>query len=343
VKRRVWHPGLNRHVVLGGCKLSTHEPAGIRLKDFVHAATAYPTSPASVDYSAKALSVIENIEGNDSLGDCVIAEDAHYIAVVTGNANTLYSYTRDQTVADYSAITGYDPSDPNTDQGTDPIAALNYRVQRGYADGSKDAGWALVDCSNKAEVAYAINTFGNLKLWFGIPGSIANNLPSASGFVWDVSAGAADTQNGHCIGSCAYGVSSILAVAVTAQGVVVMTWGMLGLVTWAALAAWFVTSAGGGAAVRVTTDWVAKATGNTPSGLNLSALTTAFDLYFGGTLVVPPAPTPAPPPTPGTAPTLAEAQGWSQAGISGQGHFLLTRAQAVAAANAGLAAGWPKP
>jgi hypothetical protein len=336
----------NRHVIIGGCKLSRHEPAGIRLKDFIHAATAYPSSPPMIDYSAKALSVITNIEGNDQYGDCVFAEDAHYIAVATGNANSLFAYTQAQTLADYSAETGFNPSDPSTDQGADPIADLTYRVQKGYADGSKDAGWALVDGSNQAEVKYAINTFGNLKMWFGIPDSIVNAMPNASGFVWDVTAGAPDQNNGHCIGSPGY--NPIQFVGVTTQGVLVMTWGMLGLVTWAALAAWFTSGAGGGLAVRASYDWVNQATQTTPAGMNLSAFITAFNLYFGGSLPVPaptpsptPIPSPTPAPTPGVSPTSAQAIAWANAGIAA-GFPLQTRKQAEANAAAGITAHWPK-
>jgi hypothetical protein len=194
--RQVYHPGLQKNVVIGGCKLSRHEHVGLRLKDFLH--PSFPSSPSTVDYSGPALSVIENIEGNAEDGDCCEAEDSHYIGVITGNAGNLFSYTAAQTLADYSAITGFNPADPSTDQGTDPIANLNYRVQKGYADGSKDAGWVLVDATNMAEVMFAINEFGNLKMWFGIPDSIVQNLPSQSGFVWDVSAGNADPNNGHC-------------------------------------------------------------------------------------------------------------------------------------------------
>lgn len=332
--RHVPHPrDPKRTIVIGGCKLPRHSPTGLRLKNF--RTPAAPASPTMVDWSAAAISVIEDVEGNDRLGDCVLAEDAHYIAVLTGNANALYAYTQAQTIADYSAITGYNPADPNTDQGADPTTDLNYRVATGYADGSKDIGWMLVDASDQADVEYAINTFGNLKLWFGIPDSIVNNMPSASGFVWDVSAGSANPNNGHCIGSCGYNVKQIQAVAVTVDGVLVMTWGMLGLITWAAMAAWFVPAQGGGAAVRVSSDWISKATGNTPAGLNLVALTSAFNSVFGGNLnVTPPAVVPTGPAS------LANVQAWAAAGIQ-EGDPLQTQAQAIVNANAAIAKYWP--
>ena len=336
MKRAVSVPGSTKHRVIGGCKLSKHEPAGLRLKDFLHAAVAYPSSPTTCDWAAKAAKEIADIEGNDQYGDCVFAEDAHYIGLLTANANTLFDYSEAQTLADYSALTGFSPSNPASDQGADPIADLNWRVAKGYADGSKDAGWALVDGSNWAEVQYAVSTFGNLKMWFGIPDSIANSLPSSSGFVWDATAGNADDANGHAIGGSGYSTN---LVAASHDGIDVMTWGMRGRVTKAALAKWFVTSQGGGLAVRVSTDWISKNSGQTPSGLNVSALYTAFNLYFGGKLVVPTPPAPSPTPAPAGKATLAQAEALAAQGL--RGHALWTTAQALSAVNAGMKAGWP--
>lgn len=323
--------------VIGACKLPSphallHAP---KLKTFL---ASIPPTPSIVNWSAPALSVIQNIEGNDNYGDCVLAEDAHYIGVLTGNANALYSYTRAQTLADYTAMTGFNPAVPSSDQGTDPIAAMNYRVANGYADGSKDAGWAMVDATNQAEVRYALAEFGNLKMWFGVPDSIVNAIPLRSGFVWDVTAGPPDQNNGHCIGSCGYNPTIILVVAVTAQGLLVMTWGMLGIVTWAAVAAWFVPNAGGGMATRVSMDWVNTKSGKAPSGLDAAGMISTFNTYFGGGLVVPNAPPPAPPTGPAS---LANAQAWAAAGVNAGADALMTKAQAVAAANTGLQQYWP--
>lgn len=330
--------------VIGGCKLPRHAPMGLKLGHFLAGVgTAFPSSPPSVDYSAKAISVIENIEGNDQYGDCVFAEDAHYIALLTGNANTLYSYTEAQALADYSVETGFNPSDPNSDQGADPIADLNYRVQKGYADGSHDAGWALVDGSNQSEVEFALSEFGNLKMWLGLPTLLVQGMGSLqNGFVWDTSLGPANNANGHCIGAAGFGVTSVLGtpIAATAQGVLVMTWGMLGIMTWEALAQWCVPSAGGGLAVRVSMDWVSKASGITPSGVNAAALIQAFNSYLGGNLPVPVTPPPAPAPSPAGSVTKAGVIG-ALGSAFGKAHPLLTRSQALQTADAAVQSYWP--
>ena len=124
-------------------------------------------------------------------------------------------------------------------------------------------------------------------MWFGIPDSIVAGMGSLKdGFIWDVAAGSPDQNNGHCIGSCGYNPTAIMAVATSAQGLLVETWGMLGVVTWAALAAWFVPSQGGGLATRVSMDWV-NSSGQTPAGLDEAAMIAAFNQYFGGSLPVP--------------------------------------------------------
>jgi len=337
----IWIPRLNRNVVIGACKLPGKHRPRILLSNYIDK-TTIPTSPTSVDYSAPAMSVIQNLEGNDSVGDCVLAEEAHFIGVQTGNAGTLFSYTVAQTLAAYSAITGYNPAIPSTDQGTDPITCMNYFIQNAYADGTKLDGYAEVDATNQAEVQFAINAFGNLKMWVGLPDAWINPFPNSNGFVWDVAP--ANPNNGHCIGSPSY--NSTRVVGSTSQGVQVMTWGLIGTVTWAALASLFSDGSGGGLAVRVTPDWVIKNSGKTPSGFAFSDLVSDFNSLFGKNIPVPPPPAPPSPvptpPSPGpVGVTLAQAQSWATASIV-RGHPLLTRQTAVGLVNTGLAANWPK-
>jgi hypothetical protein len=281
-------PHLNRDVVIGACKLPDPHAMRIHLGDYVDLNTL-PPAKANCDYSAPAMSVISNIEGNDSVGDCVLAEEAHFVGVMTGNTNRLFSYTAAMTLAVYSAITGYNPADPSTDQGADPTVAMNYFTKNAYADGTKLAGWAMVDASNQQLVQFAIEAFGNLKLWVGLPNVWISPFPSKNGFVWDLAP--ANSNNGHCIGSCGYNSTLVTIVGSNSQGVQVMTWGLIGTITWRAFAALFVTSAGGGAAVRITPDWLANGATNTPSGFAYADLASDFNKFYGGNIPVP-APTP---------------------------------------------------
>src|ERR1700750_2435947 len=79
-------------------------------------ATPSAVSPASVDYSA-----FPNIGmlGNDRYGDCVEAANGHLVEQQTyiGQGSEV-SVTTAQVLAEYSKITGFNPNDPNSDQGT---------------------------------------------------------------------------------------------------------------------------------------------------------------------------------------------------------------------------------
>jgi hypothetical protein len=337
--KKVWAPHLNRHVILGACKQRDQHAPMLKLRDYT-VRGSLPAAPAVVDYSEKAMPVLTDVEGNENAGDCVQAEDAHYIAVITGNANGLYAYTKEQTLADYSAITGFNPADPNTDQGTDPIANMNYRVQKGYADGSKDLGYLRVDTTNKTEVQFALWAFGNLKIWLALPDSYINPFPS-NGAVWGV--GTPDFSNGHCIGTCS--ANSPRIVGVNCDGVQVVTWGLILTMTWSALAALCTPAQGGGCATRVNKDWLISGISKTPSGFAWDDLIQDFDT-MGGSIPIPVAPPTPPvvtPPVATTPPTLAQAQGAVQAAIMQEQFPLLTQQRAIDDATAGLAAltGWP--
>jgi hypothetical protein len=337
--REIWAQLLGRYVKLGGCKLPDKHAPTLKLGDYLDKAKLAPM-PATCDWSAPAMSVISDIEGNASVGDCVLAEEAHFIGVVTGNATPLYSYTTAQTLAAYSAITGYDPNNPASDQGTDPLVCLNYFTHNKYADGSILAGYALVDNTNVEEVKFAINGLGNLKMWCGLPNAWVNPMPSFNGVVWDVAP--ANPSQGHCFGSPSY--NSLRVVGANEQGVQVMTWGLVLTVTWAAVTSpLFSPNGGGGLAVRVTTDWIDKKSGIAPSGFAYADIINDFNTMFGQAIPIPgppkpPLPTPAPV---GTVVTVDMAKAWAEAGLR-QGDPLMPTVDAIAAANAGLQAGWPQ-
>jgi hypothetical protein len=101
-------------------------------------------------------------------------------------------------------------------------------------------------------------------------------MPSASGFVWN-SAGASDPNNGHCVAGVAY----------TAQGVIIDTWGMTGLITDAAIAKYAMPAANGALYTVVSQDTINRAAEKAPNGFDWSQLIADFDSMGGS--VSPPA------------------------------------------------------
>jgi hypothetical protein len=71
---------------------------------------------------------------NDTLGDCVPAGTDHLIMLRNAVQNVTVNFTDANTVADYSAMTGYSPYVPFSDQGTDMQAAAAYWQNTGMID-----------------------------------------------------------------------------------------------------------------------------------------------------------------------------------------------------------------
>jgi hypothetical protein len=267
--KEVFAPHLNRNVKLGRHRPVAHCPR-LKLKDYLVTASL-PTPPASTDYSPKASSALSLIYMNDSLGDCVIAGGYHVVGVETGNADggTPFIATDAQILADYGAIGGYVPGDPSTDQGCDEETALNYWTQTGFANGTKLHGFMAVDATNQVEVQQAMFLFENLYFGFELPDSWISPFPSASGFVWDV--GTPDPENGHCI----------MGVGYNDAGVQVDSWGLIGTVTWAAVAQLAVEVSGGQLFTMLSPDQVAKAQTTAPNGIDWNTLLADFGSLGG--------------------------------------------------------------
>lgn len=333
--KEVFAPHLSRNVKMGRKRPVANCPHP-KLANYLRATV--PPAPASADYTKAAglPPILADIMGNDELGDCVCACGGHLEGVETANAGNPQHATLSQVIAQYSAIGGYVPGNPSTDQGCDEQTALNYWVQHGFPNGTKALGWLAVDATNKAEVQAALYLFENLIFGIELPDKWVSPFPEASGFTWDV-AGAPDPENGHCV----------LGVGYDAHGVQIDSWGLIGTVTWAAVAEYASKGGSGELYVLITPDQLAKGAAKAPNGIAWSDLIADFDA-LGGKLpipVAPPAPNPTPsPPAPSPAPvtlTLTQVEAWAIAALK-TGPWLLSNTMAENAVKKSLAANWPK-
>lgn len=266
---------LHRNVILGGRYHSTRRS----LLHFDHyTAAALPAPPASCDYSKPALPILRDVMGNDQLGCCVIAAGYHGEGIVTANAGTGYHATLAQIIADYHAIGGYVPGNPSTDQGSDPSIAIQYWTTHGFANGTKLLGSLNVDCTNKTQVMQAIYLGEKLFIGLDLPDKWVNSMPNADGFIWDVAS--PNPNNGHMIKAYGY----------NATGVLIDTWGLLGTLTWKALALLGAPSAGGEVHLLITPDIIAKGQTKAPNGFDWTTLVSDFDA-MGGNIPIPAAKT----------------------------------------------------
>ena len=278
----LFSPNLGRTVKMGRVA-----PApGAQKLQLASYATSTPISvPSSVDYTKKANAVLANTYLNELLGCCVIAAGYHIVGVWTGNTDNLFTASPKQIIADYSAVGRYNPEIPSTDQGCIEQDAFNYWTKTGFANGTRLAGWAAVNATRMSDVMTAIYLFENAILGMQLPDAWIHPLPSASGFVWDV-AGEPGPKNGHCV----------MATGYTQQGVQIDTWGVRGLITWAALAKYGTTQANGEMYTLLSPDQLAKATQKAPNGVAWSDLIASFTKMGGKVATL----TSATPPTPTT-------------------------------------------
>lgn len=305
-------------------------------------------APSAYSYESKAAHVLALVYLNDKFGDCVIAGRYHVAGVETANSasGTTFIATDDQLIRDYSAIGGFDPKNPDaTDQGCDEDTALAYWQHHGLADGTKDLGSLALDASNKAEVMQAIYLFENVIICIELPDHWVNPFPEKNDFVWDV-AGAPVPENGHSIMACGYD---------PVKGVRISTWGMMGWLTWAALAKYATLSAGGSLNVIITPEQLSRGQPKAANGIDWYRLVSDFNA-MGGHVPLPPAPPPpapvpappAPVPAPVNPDTVELTLNLGTAKLIAidklnSGPFFLTKTQAMKAVVDSLAMHWKKP
>lgn len=193
--------------------------------------------------------------GNDTAGDCVIAWVLHQIMgwQAVANAGTPVTFTSEQAIQIYSAITGYVPGDENTDNGTDPNQALEYWQQNGLL-GHSIAGGVSLDISNLDAIRAALYLFGGVGLSINAPNYIMN-VPA--GGSWSEQPGDDTTiAGGH----------EILGIGFGLQGFRIVSWGTTYTFDVAFFQKYVVA-----AQAAVSTDWIKQA-GVSPSGVDLNGL-----------------------------------------------------------------------
>jgi hypothetical protein len=268
----------------------------------------------------------------------VIAGRAHRIGLLTGYATgTPFLYTRDEVLAEYGRIGGYNGK-PSTDNGCDMTEAANDGVNVGYADGSKDIGWIAFNAEDKTEVMTALYLFEVADLGMCLPDAWIDPFPGADGFKWDV-AGDPDFNNGHCVQLIDY----------TPDGGIVATWALEGLETFKALAKYGSQSASGELIIHLNQDQLDKAMQRSPDGVAWADLIAAFN-SMGGNIPVPspappgpgPGPAPTPPQPPSSGVTLAQADAWATAGVRSVKNLSNTMRDHISTAvRKSLAKNWP--
>lgn len=196
--------------------------------------------------------------GNDSVGDCTCADVAHSLMLYTGLGKGPFTMpTAQDTLKLYSAITGYNPSDPNTDQGADMVTVAKYIKDTGFL-GHKIDDFGVLDPSNLDSVLWSVHLFGTCKIGIQVPSfamdQFDNNQP------WDYTGQPYTIEGGHDIPIFQY------QAAVGGPLFYVLTWGKLQPMTFAFYKQFCME-----AIAPVSADFC-YATGMAPSGFDLPTL-----------------------------------------------------------------------
>ena len=174
--------------------------------------------PTSCDWTKGLVSW--GVLDNDTLGCCTISGAGHATQAMSLNASTEVTVTDAEVLAAYEAWCGYDPADPNTDQGGIELDVLNLWRKQGFAGKALDA-YCAVDVGTTVLLKQAVATFGGLYIGFLVPNYIMENTPQ----VWDVPTPGQDAgiDGGHCVWVVGY----------DDVGLTFISWGNVYKMTWA--------------------------------------------------------------------------------------------------------------
>lgn len=160
--------------------------------------------------------VPDSVDLNNDLGICTVAAMAKMERSWTQNAKgTATIVTDSDLLSVYMSGAGYDPTNPDSDQGWYMDEALTYWQRTGIA-GHKIGAYAAINPRHHHMMRAAAYLFGGLYLAFDLPESIWTQS------TWDVVANDGGPAGGHCV----------TGQAILDDQLVVRTWGYAQPVTW---------------------------------------------------------------------------------------------------------------
>lgn len=217
--------------------------------------SAKPVLPAAIDWTPAVKTGLFDsgwpMFKNDAVGCCAEAAPGHMIECWTANAGIEQLVTDDAIIAAYSAITGYNPGDPSTDNGSAELDVLNYWRQTGIG-GHRITAFVEISPASLTELRAAVAWFGGVYIGLDLPMS----AQAQTGFVWDTVANDGGEWGDHAVN----------IVAFDQDGFICITWGQKQRISNR-----FISSYCAEAYAIISPDWLNSA-GISPSGFDLSAL-----------------------------------------------------------------------
>lgn len=138
--------------------------------------------------------------GNDQYGDCVFAGGAHETMLWSTVGGKPAQFSDHSVLSDYAKVTGFDPSRPETDQGTDMQEAASYRRKTGLLDAHghrhRIAAYVAITPGDLHEHLVALYLFGSVGIGIEFPASAVDQVNA--GKPWTVRS-RSPIEGGHYI------------------------------------------------------------------------------------------------------------------------------------------------
>jgi hypothetical protein len=191
-----------------------------RLPLFGEYAAGLPDPPAVEDWRDGVDTGLGGALGNDTVGCCTCATLARMEQVFIEKNGGSYSPDTQLVLDTYATVTGWTPNDPSTDNGAVMVDVLNYWMQTGFG-GRKLAAYSRARAGHTKSTKQAIAFFGGVCLGVAFPPAWFEDD------VWD-------TGRGHDY--IPDGGHEVPAFGYNKDGLVVVSWGRVYLLTWRAVA-----------------------------------------------------------------------------------------------------------
>jgi len=187
-------------------------PDAVQLK-FAHYLTgALPSPPTSFGHDDLVRSY--PMFANDEYGDCVWAGAGHETQIWTAEGGNPARFGDHGILAAYSAVTGFDPNDPSTDQGTDMQAAASYRRKVGILDTHqkrhKVAAYVALTPGDVHQLYTAMWLFGAVGIGIEFPAFAMDDFNQRK--PWDVQRTNTKIEGGHYLPGVGHHSGMITAI-----------------------------------------------------------------------------------------------------------------------------------
>jgi hypothetical protein len=182
-----------------GKQAADYRPTDLKLMHYAVGLPALPHKPygyGTIFGGGKGWGML----GNDGAGDCVFAGGGHETMLYNRLAGHPAEFTAEGALADYAAVTGYDPRTGEHDDGTVVQDAYGYRRRTGLVDANgvrhKIDAYVRISAQDWDMLQRCVWAFGAVGIGFNFPSSAWAQYDA--GQVWDYT-GDTNIEGGHYV------------------------------------------------------------------------------------------------------------------------------------------------